>query len=331
MPRGWNLDPVARKAPKRLASRYYQLKTGHAPIGTYLHRIGRRESPECQACKEPHETVRHVLFECRGRRTGRRALYRALEKAGVPLPTAAEESPEARLFAEPRATQGLLQFMAEANLFNDNERTAREAEISDLWGWDTLEEDEQEGQILLAISDLQNGRIQRVAQAARIYEIPRTTLQDRLNGIQQRSLVRANSHKLTQYEEESLVKWVLDLDRRGLPPQHSLVREMANYILSQHGKPQVGKNWITKLIKRRPEIDSKFARKYNYERAKCEDPKIIQEHFDRVQAAISEYGILPEDIFNFDETGFAMGLCATAKVITGSDRYAQPKLLQPGN
>lgn len=91
--------------------------------------------------------------------------------------------------------------------------------------------DEQEGRILLAISDLQNGRIQRVAQAARIYEIPRTTLQDRLNGIQQRSLVRANSHKLTQYEEESLVKWVLDLDQRGLPPRHSLVREMANYIL----------------------------------------------------------------------------------------------------
>ncbi|EED20341.1 reverse transcriptase, putative [Talaromyces stipitatus ATCC 10500] len=140
MPRGWNLGPVAGKAPKRLASRYYQLKTGHAPIGTYLHRIGRRESPECQACKEPHETVRHVFFECRGRRTGRRALYRALEKAGVPLPTAAEESPEARLFAEPRATQGLLQFVAEANLFNDNERTAREAEISDAWGWDTLEE-----------------------------------------------------------------------------------------------------------------------------------------------------------------------------------------------
>ncbi|EED15972.1 conserved hypothetical protein [Talaromyces stipitatus ATCC 10500] len=140
MPRGWNLDPVAGKAPKRLASRYYQLKTGHAPIGTYLYRIGRRESPECQACKEPHETVRHVLFECRGRRTGRRTLYQALKKAGVPLPTAAEEDPEARLFAEPRATQGLLQFVAEANLFNDKERTAREAESSDAWGWDTLEE-----------------------------------------------------------------------------------------------------------------------------------------------------------------------------------------------
>ncbi|EED23153.1 conserved hypothetical protein [Talaromyces stipitatus ATCC 10500] len=97
---------------------------------------------------------------------------------------------------------------------------------------------EQEGRILLAISDFQNGKIPKIAQAARIYNIPRTTLRNRLHGIEQRMLV---------------------------------------------------------------------------------------------QAAISEYGILPEDIYNFDETGFAMGLCATAKVITGSDRYARPKLLQPGN
>ncbi len=41
----------------------------------------------------------------------------------------------------------------------------------------------------------------------------------------------------------------------------------------------------------------------------AKDLKIIQEHFDRVQATISKYGILPEDIFNFDETGFAIGLC----------------------
>ena len=39
MPRGWGIDKVAAKAPKRLASRYYQLKTGHAPIGAYLYRI----------------------------------------------------------------------------------------------------------------------------------------------------------------------------------------------------------------------------------------------------------------------------------------------------
>ncbi|EED24000.1 conserved hypothetical protein [Talaromyces stipitatus ATCC 10500] len=86
---------------------------------------------------------------------------------------------------------------------------------------------------------------------------------------------------------------------------------MADYLLSQRASQQVGEKWVYNLIQRRPEIESKFSRKYNYERAKCEDPKIIQEYFDR--------------------TGFAMGFCVTAKVITGSDRYARPKLLQPGN
>jgi hypothetical protein len=184
---------------------------------------------------------------------------------------------------------------------------------------DPLKSAQIEGKIQLAISDLKNGRISNIREATRIYEIPRTTLRDRLKGIEYRGEIRANNHKLTQLEEESLIKWVLDLDRRGLPPRHSLVREMANYLLLQHGKQPVGEKWVYNLIKRRPEIDSKFSRRYNYERAKCEDPKIIQEYFDRVRATISEYGILPEDIYNFDETGFSMGLCATAKVITGSD------------
>uniref|UniRef100_A0A093Y7T1 HTH psq-type domain-containing protein n=1 Tax=Talaromyces marneffei PM1 TaxID=1077442 RepID=A0A093Y7T1_TALMA len=87
---------------------------------------------------------------------------------------------------------------------------------------DPLKSAQIEGKIELAISDLKNGRIRSIREAARIYTIPRTTLQDRLNGI-------------------------------------------------------------------------------------------IQEHFDRVQAAISKYGILPEDIYNFDETGFTIGLYATIK------------------
>ncbi|EED18825.1 conserved hypothetical protein [Talaromyces stipitatus ATCC 10500] len=179
---------------------------------------------------------------------------------------------------------------------------------------DPLKSAQNEGKIELAISDLKNGRIRSIREAARIYTIPRTTLQDRLHGVPFQHAIRASNHKLTQFEEESLVKWVLDLTRRGLPPRHFLVRDMANYFLSQRGDQRVGDKWVYNLVQRRPEIESKFSQKYNYERAKCEDSKIIQGHFDRVRDIISEYGILPEDIYNFDETGFAMGLCATAKI-----------------
>jgi hypothetical protein len=144
-PKGWGLDKAAGKAPKRLASRYYQLKIGHAPIGTYLHRIKARDSPECRTCGALRETVSHILFECRGRLQARRTLYKGLRDAGVPLPTAAEDSPEARLFSEPKATAALLEFVGSADLFRDKEQAAKEAERGDLWGWEALEEWEDTG------------------------------------------------------------------------------------------------------------------------------------------------------------------------------------------
>jgi hypothetical protein len=37
----------------------------------------------------------------------------------------------------------------------------------------------------------------------------------------------------------------------------------------------LGKNWVTTFIQRYESIKSRFARKYNYQRALCEDPKVI--------------------------------------------------------
>jgi hypothetical protein len=63
-------------------------------------------------------------------------------------------------------------------------------------------------------------------------------------------------------------------------------------------------------------LKSRFSRQINYKRAKCEDPEVIQAWFKCVQTAISTYSIANEDIYNFNKTGFAMGLVATIKVIT---------------
>lgn len=109
---------------------------------------------------------------------------------------------------------------------------------------------------------------------------------------------------------------------------------MADLLLAARGDTPVqtvGENWISKFIKRHSELSSQFSRPYNYERAKCENPTIIQEWFDCVQRMILQYSIDPDDIYNFDETGFAMGLIATAKVVTRSDYYGRRSLLQPGN
>ena len=43
------------------------------------------------------------------------------------------------------------------------------------------------------------------------------------------------------------------------------------------------------------------------------------------------YGVLDQDIYNFDETSLAMGVAATSKVVTSSDRLSRAVVVQPGN
>jgi hypothetical protein len=145
---------------------------------------------------------------------------------------------------------------------------------------------EQEGRIEIAISALKNNEIQSIRRAAEIYKLPKSTLYDRVNGQQFRVNLRANSHRLSKTQEEALVNWIVSMDTRGVAPRHFEVAEMANIILQTENPTEykpVGPNWVTNFTKRRPELKSRFARRYNHQRAKCENPKIISGWFDMLQ------------------------------------------------
>ena len=77
----------------------------------------------------------------------------------------------------------------------------------------------QEGRILLAISSLKNSQIPSVRQAASIFQVPETTLQRCLHGISTHSEKRANSHKLSLNEEQSIIQWILSLGQCGAAPR----------------------------------------------------------------------------------------------------------------
>lgn len=193
----------------------------------------------------------------------------------------------------------------------------------------------QEGRLKLAIQDYQQGKFQTLITAAKAYDVPRTTLRRRINGIQPQLGSISQNRLLTITEEETLVQWILSMDRRGMPLRVGAVREMAELLVTQHRNSTpvrpVGQNWVRGLINRHDTLKSKYNRKYDYQRAKCEDPELIRGWFQRVRATIAEYGILDDDIYNFDETGFQMGVIATAKVVTGTDRAGRPRTTQPGN
>ena len=110
---------------------------------------------------------------------------------------------------------------------------------------------------------------------------------------------------------------------------------MANLLLAKRDAskppPTVGINWVNKFVRRYDALKTRFLRKYDYQRALYKDPKKIQKWFKLVRSTIQEWGIVDDDIYNFDETGFAMGMIATARVVTQAERQSRPNLVQPGN
>ena len=68
--------------------------------------------------------------------------------------------------------------------------------------------------------------------------------------------------------------------------------------------PTIGENWVRKFINRHKQLQSKYIRKYNYQRALYKDPKAISNWFRLVKNTRAKYSIPDKDIYNFDETRF---------------------------
>jgi len=100
------------------------------------------------------------------------------------------------------------------------------------------------------------------------------------------------------------------MDIRGISLIQALVQEMAELLLAERVQdalaipPKLGQHWVYRFIKRHPELRTHYNRKYDYQRAKCEDPEVIRAWFLLVRNTIAKYGIADKDIYTFDETGF---------------------------
>ena len=194
-----------------------------------------------------------------------------------------------------------------------------------------MESTSTESRLILAIEAIKINPERSIRAIAKIYNIPRATLIYRMNGRRARQDVRTNSLKLTELEENAVLKYILDLDMRGFPPRLADVGDMANILLADRDAGRVGKHWASNFVKRQPELQTRFTRAYDYQRALCEDPKKIDAWFALVRNMRAKYGIQDADLYNFDETGFMMGIITPSMVVTRAERNGRAKTVQPGN
>ena len=121
-----------------------------------------------------------------------------------------------------------------------------------------------------------------------------------------------------------------DYEDRGIPLCRRHVLQMVYKILKTKGRvTEIGKGWVDEFVSRHPGIQSKAGKSIDKQRALATDISILRKDLDRFYTLNSRYHVLPENIWNTDEKGFAMGLGEGGTVLCRTGRR-NPKIMQEG-
>jgi len=111
-------NSAAMKSQKSIAARFYQLKTGHALLGKYLMRIGKRRDMKCWWCGHQYQTRDHLFKWCKRWKRKQKRLWvdgqegedgyegveKVLKKPKISLPMSL-------VFAEEKCMRALMDFL----------------------------------------------------------------------------------------------------------------------------------------------------------------------------------------------------------------------------
>lgn len=126
------------------------------------------------------------------------------------------------------------------------------------------------------------------------------------------------------FEEKTLVKWLSNLTRAGFPASPALLVEMAEEVrrsrfkLSEGPPPQLqplGKNWSLKFRTRYPDIKGAWTRQIERARYEGVNSETLSRWFDAVRALMDEHRYAPSQIYNMDESGFAVGTSQASRAL----------------
>ncbi|CAK1603693.1 unnamed protein product [Parnassius mnemosyne] len=172
-----------------------------------------------------------------------------------------------------------------------------------------------------AIQAIQNGMSKRAA--AKVFGIPRGTLQFRLQG----NFLKTRPGPptiLTNDEENTLVEWIIQSSRKGFPRRKEDLLHSVTDFLKKSPRPnnfidnKPGEGWYKLFLKRHPEIVQRTAEAVTSASANVSE-KNIKKWFQQIETWLEEEEFLhilrdPKRIFNGDETNFL--LCPkTSKVL----------------
>jgi hypothetical protein len=134
----------------------------------------------------------------------------------------------------------------------------------------------------------------------------------------------ASQQYLTPREERALLDYVLRMDQRGYPLPVKFLGSIAHVIKRQRsstfqipttddGIHPPGKNWPQGFYRRHPELKARKVRPLDWARHDIYD-KVV-EWFTMIGKELSNLAIIPENVYNMDETGVLLSILGSLKVL----------------
>lgn len=184
--------------------------------------------------------------------------------------------------------------------------------------------EDREQTIVRALKALEDDPNVSIRGVAKSFGIPEATLRRRRAGGLDRRSSHLSCRRMSPTQEEILVDWIIDMDKKGFAPNYNTARDMATLVIQKSGDFEpLGQRWLSKFMSRNPNISPIITRPAA-ERQKYENNiKDINNFFNNFEQIKTKYNVQPYNIWNVVEHKIEIG--TFRKYLDGSSKFGEPE------
>jgi hypothetical protein len=156
--------------------------------------------------------------------------------------------------------------------------------------------------------------------------VDRSTLARKHRGVQgSRRVANDNQKKLNHQQESDLVKYILQLSERHLPPTRRMIQNFASSVASE----PCSDVWVRRFLHRHhDQLKYAWVTGMDSNRHNAESQYKYELYFTALQQKVTQYNIQPENTYNMDEKGFALGVLGRTKRVFSRRQYDKKEVKQ---
>ena len=158
-----------------------------------------------------------------------------------------------------------------------------------------------------------------------MFNVPKSTLQDRLTGRVVFGSKSGPESYLSEQEEKELVTFIESSSDIGYSRSKAQIIALVQLVLHDKGKKdvKVSSGWWSSFHQRHPQLTLRTAEPVSLARASGTRPEILERYFNLLEKTLDELEIhsKPCQIFNMDETGMQLDPLAPKVIAKKGSRH----------